>query len=407
MSTLELRTATGEEATGKELEIPSGGLALTLRVPAVAPAHLELSGVELKLAAPAGVEVRSAPGSLAVTTNLGALSQGWKAEKGKDLTWLTADWSEPRTLVGLSSKVDTGAVSKLVRLKVSDGGVWFPPLQTQTVELGGKLSLPDLVASRLMLEPVRSEAGALVPSSTRLSALSVELARQPSDLALRVGGQAPCYERRGRLLPERPATLTHELREALARELPGDGTAADIPLVLEARMPGTVKLESARFTTSTVFTRLDEGEPLLPLSWHEDAVGRVTVGTGAKLEEVRFTLVPELAAEHILLEPGPEETSSLAWLCAPGHSAAQGFPGLGPRPLAGVDVRLRTSRSPMRGTLALHPDVGAAPAPRRIPTRAWTSRWRSRARSPGRHASCPCGFPSRCGWRRRGGWCSP
>jgi hypothetical protein len=362
MSALELKTATGEDAVGKALEIPAGGLALTLRVPAVDRAHLELTGVELELVAPGGKEGVEVP-DLAVTTNLGALG----LQKDKDLTWLAVDWGEPRTVVGLEATVDTNATSTLMRLKVSDGGMWFPPLQAQTVKLGGGQSLPDLVASRLMLEPVEDKSGALVPSSTRLSTLEVRLARQPSDLALRVGRKAPCYERRGRLPPGQSVLITRELHEALARELPGDGTAADIPLRLEAGIRGRVKLESARFTTSTVFTRLDAGEPLLPLSWHEDAVGRVTVGTGATLEEVRFTLVPELATERILLEPGPEEDSRLAWLCAPGHSAAQGFPALGPRPLAGVDVRLRTSRSPVRGTLALHPDAGGRPGPQPYP----------------------------------------
>jgi hypothetical protein len=365
MTTLLLQTAAGEDAAGKELEVPAGGLALTLRVPAVAPAHLELTQAELKLEAlPGTVSLSGGASGLTVLTNLGPLSANWTEEQSKDVTWLTADWGARRALVGLTTSSTALAASKLARLKISDGGVWFPPLPVETVTLGGRQSLPDLAASRLMLEVVGAGTG---NATTRLSELTVELASQPSDLTLRVDGQAPCYQRQGRLLPGQPVVIARELREALSVAMPRDGMAKDIPLLLDAALPGKVRLASVRLSSLTVHTKPDSGEVLLPLTWHGEAVGRVTVGAGARLAEVLLTLAPELLSERVLLDARPEDASSHAQLCTPGHSAAQGFPMLEQARLAGVDVLLRPTTAQVRGTLALHPDAQGRPGPQAYP----------------------------------------
>ncbi len=361
---LKLVTATGQPATSGVQEVPATGLTLTLKVPEVAPAHLELTQAELTLSAPTGTTNLSGGGTgLVVATNLGPLSQGWTSEKANDVTWITADWGERRSLVSITVSSTVANDPNVARLKVSDGGVWFPPLPVETVPFNREQALPDIVASRLMIEVVRPDAGGVLkPATGRLAGLTVKLAAQPFDVSVRVGRQPPVLERAGRLLPGEQVRVVEGLREALQQQVPGDGRAADVPVVIQAAVPGRVTVPAAQFSAQTVYTALDGGPAPLWLDWGGEALGRLTVGEGALLSELSFTLEPELTPERIRVEGRLQEASSYGQWCDGGHVAAQGFPGLGDGALTGVDLVLRPKTGRVVGTLALHPDASGRPA---------------------------------------------
>ncbi|WP_224241985.1 hypothetical protein [Hyalangium gracile] len=344
-------------------DIPVAGLGLVLRVPAVAPGRVELTLAEVTLEGPPGMTELTAgtsPG-LVVTTNLGPLSAGWASEQANDVTWLTADWGARRSLVSLNVTSAAGGDATLLRPKISDGGVWFPPLPVDTVSLGTEQPLPDVVASRLMLEAGKLEAGNFKSAKARLKGLTVKLAGQPSDLSVLVGGQS-VFSRPGRLLPGQQVRVVDGLLGALQQRIPADGKAVDVPILIQAGLLGPVKVVGAQFTADVVYTALDGGQASLPIAWRGEAVGRLTVGAGNSLAKMSFTVTPELIPERILVEGQAANVSTYAQLCDPGHQAAQGFPGLGETALAGVDVLLRPTTKQVVGTLALHPDVKGRPA---------------------------------------------
>ncbi len=266
-----LVTPNGQPAVGQTLELPADGLTLTLKVPEVSPAHLELTQAELTLAAPTGtVNLTGGDAGLTVTTNLGPLSANWTSEKdaAKGVTWLVADWGVRRPLLALS--VSTTAPSdpaNKARLRVSDGGVWFPPQSVETLPFNEERALPDLVASRVMLEVVKAgPSGVLEPAKGYLSGLTLKLGAQPEALSVGVGTEPPVLEHPGRLVTGQQVRVVDGLREALQRAVPSDGKAADIPVVLRDAMRGQVRIADARFVARTVHTVLDGGGTSLPFT---------------------------------------------------------------------------------------------------------------------------------------------
>lgn len=366
-SPLILKAPDGRPAVGQTLDIPAEGLALTLEVPAVAPARLELTEAALTLEAPKGTtDLKGGEAGLSVTTNLGALSTGWATEKAGDVTWLIADWGVRRPLVAL--EVDSWPVDpahpepNLARLFISEGTVWFPAQSVDAVPFNAERSLPDVVASRLMLEVVApGPGGVLQPAKGHLSGLTVKLGAQPHDVSVSVGTQPPVFERPGRLVAGQQAQVEDGLRAALNRAVPADGKKAGVPLVIRDAMRGRVTVKEARFSTVRVYTALEEAPATLPLGWRGDAVGHVPVGEGTTLEALGFTLAPELLPQRFLVEGRLEDVSPYARLGAECHTTAQGFPGLGAEELVGVDVLLRPLALRTVGTLALHPDAHGLP----------------------------------------------
>jgi hypothetical protein len=356
--------AADENASLDKLDVPATGLRLLVKVPAVAPGRMELKDASLTLEGPAGTTelvAGTSPG-LVVTTNLGPLSANWTSEKDNDVTWLTADWGTRRSLVSVKLTSTVDGDPNVARPKVSDGGVWFPPLPVDTLPLNVEQPLPDIIASRLMLEVGKKEAGDVFKSAKdRFKGLTVKLAGQPSDLSVSVAEQ-PIFTRPGRLLPGQQVRVVEGLRDELQKRLPADGTKADVPLTIQAGVLGPVKVASAVFSSRIVYSALDGAPASLPLGWGQEAVGRVTVGEGTTLEELRFTVIPELLPERILLEGQLSQASAAAQLCDPGHGAAQGFPGLGTAGLAGVDVVLRPTTRQVVGAVSLHPDAKGRPA---------------------------------------------
>lgn len=361
-----LKAPDGQPAVGNTLGIPAEGLALTLEVPAVAPARLELTEASLTLAAPTGTEattdLKGGDAGLTVTTNLGALSAGWAEEKARDVTWLIADWGERRPLVALQVDSTAALDPNQARLRISEGTVWFPAQSVDTVPFNAERSLPDVVASRLMLEVVApGEGGVLQPAKGHLSGLTVKLGAQPHDVSVSVGTQPPVFERPGRLVAGQQARVEDGLLAALNRAMPADGKAARTPLVIRDALRGKVTVAAARFSALLVYTALDAAQASLPLGWRGEAVGRVTVGDGSPLREVGFTLVPELLPQRFLVEGRLEEAAPHARLGAARHATAQGFPGLGAETLVGVDVLLRPLAPRTVGMLALHPEAHGLP----------------------------------------------
>ncbi|HVE82134.1 MAG TPA: hypothetical protein VND93_04780, partial [Myxococcales bacterium] len=366
-----LLTPAGAPAVGTTQDIPGRGLPLIVRWPRAAPARLELIQAKLTLGAPAGVTaLAGGDPALAVVTNLGPLTAGWTDEQAKDVTWLTVDWGARRALVSIKVTTTWSDATKedptLARLRISDGGPWFPPLPIDTIPFNKDVPLPDLVASRLMIEIVRRDAaGVLQPAANRLKALALSLAGQPYDLSVAVGEARPLYQRSGRLLAGQQAVVESGLLEALNAAAPKDGAAADVSLWIRDSLQGRVAIAAAQLSAATVISALDA--PVLdglPLDWDGQAVGRVTLGTGAKLDELRLTPAPDLRPERLLVAPAASASATppaFGHLVDPEHSAAQGFPAPSAA-VTGVDVLLRPTRSTVAGTLALHPDEGGRPA---------------------------------------------
>lgn len=350
---------------GTTLDIPARGLSLVVRWPRLSPARGELTQAKLTLGAPAGViSLNGGDAGLTTVTNLGPLTASWTDEQKKDVTWLTADWGSRRVLTSIRINTTTANDPTLARLRISDGGgPWFPPLPIETVSFNQDVSLPDLVASRLMIEIVKRDgAGVLQPAPNRLKGLTLSLAAQPYDLSVAVGEARPLYERSGRLLSGQQAVVESGLLEALNAAAPKDGAAADVPLWIRDSMQGKVTIATAQLTASTVFTALDAPVSAsgLALDWGGQAVGRVTVGNGTALEDVGLSLAPDLRPERLLLTPSASTPAAYGHLCDPGHSAAQGFPPASGA-IAGVDVLLRPTQAKVTGTLALHPDENGRP----------------------------------------------
>lgn len=353
-------------AVGQTLDLPADGLVLTLKLPAVAPARLELTQAELVLTSPSGtVDLTGGTSAgLTVTTNLGALSAGWTSEKANDVTWLVADWGVRRPLASIKvDLVSNPDPKKEARLRISDGGVWFPVQSVETVPFGVERSLPDVVASRIMLEVVLPKGnGVYEASAGRVSGFTVKLGAQPQDLSVGVGPRPPVFERPGRLVAGQQVQVVNGLRDALQQQVPRDGSAADVPVVIRDALRGRVTVTSATFAALSVYSALDGARTSLPLTWGAEALGQLTLNPGATLTELRFTLLAELLAERFLVEGRVADVAPYAQLCDGGHEAAQGFPGLGTSALAGVDVLLRPLSERVAGTLALHPDVLGRPS---------------------------------------------
>ncbi len=384
-----LLTSAGKPVVGTTQDLPARGLPLVVRWPRLAPGRGELTQAKLTLGAPAGtIALNGGDAGLTVVTNLGPLSTGWAEEQKKDVAWLTADWGSRRVLATLRINATTANDVMLARLRISDGGPWFPPLPIETVPFNQDVPLPDLVASRLMVEIVKRDgSGVLQPAVNRLKGLSLSLAAQPYDLSVSVGDERPLHQRPGRLLAGQQAVVESGLLEALNAAAPRDGAEADVPVWIRDSMQGKVTIEAAQFAAVTVFTALDPPllEGGLPLDWGGQATARVIVGDKAALADVRLTLDLDLRPERILLS-APAGPAAHGHLCDPGHSAAQGFPPLAGA-IAGVDVLLRPTEAKVAGTVAIHPDEDGRPGAVPFPGAAapfqlaepgawpWAARW--------------------------------
>ncbi len=396
MPLLTLLAPDGQPAAGRTLSLPPEGLALTLRVPAAPPAHhLEPTQVRLTLSAPSGVTTLTGGGAgLTVVTSLGALSANWADEQNDTkggVKWLTADWGARRTLVSIKLTSKAGAADTArARLKVATGsGPWFPPLPVDTVPLNSEQALPDIVADRLMVELVKPDTNnVLQPAASFLTGLTLTFASQPVELSAALGDAPPLFQNPGRLLPSTQVVVDRPLLDAVARDFPRDGKPADLRVTLRGTVQGQVTVSAVQLGARAVYERLATPAPgdSVSLPWAGEALGQLTVGEGV-LDEVRFTVAPDLIPERLLTDPRPPPAFTYACLGDVDHVPAQGFTALPGAPLAGVDLWLRPGTPRVAGTLALHPDDQGQPGPtpfggavmplfiEETGPRPWHSRW--------------------------------
>lgn len=373
-------------AEDNRLDVPVAGLTLELvfftppsPIVGGATSHWELTEAELQLQTPDPAESavlgpNTNPLGATVNTDQGpvtwdAASGNWSWPPDPDdgagtapVTWITVDFGTPCVVTRLDVTA-TGADT--ARLKVSSGGPWFPPVVPDTVALNVGVSLPDVPASKLMIEFVESETAASV--SATVSAVTVTANNPAGGIRVAIGEDQPFFNHPDPLptVASGSFLMVEGLAEAVNRALsasPSGGSgSATVPIVLRSTGAGPIIMKE--FSATPVWVAggaagLPDGAALA-LPWDGEVTGRLAVSDSA-LGELGFSLA--FTPQDVFLEPEGLDANS-AHLCDGTYHAAQGI-GMLPEgaALAGVDLYLRPLSSAVRGIVAIHPDDSGRPA---------------------------------------------
>ncbi len=352
-----LVTRAGDVVDGAQ-QIPPTGLLLHLELDPALGEQQELVSASLVITCPAQeTDLLAESLETVVTTDRGPLTSTTPA-----IQWLTVDWGSRRALTRLH--VTTGTASnRTAMIKVADGGAWFPPYPADTLTLNSEKRMPAVIATRAMVEMVES-----TPYTVKVTEVAASAGNQLQNVRLAIGAARPFFEHPGPLLPGQTITIGDELVQAVNAALALDSGSTMVPLNLYTSVQGEIQITFAA-TVAVVKTILDGEAPAatLPLLWEGESVRTVTIAPNSSLREVSLSLAANPVTERAFLLP-TDRDATVASLCAPGYTAAQGFrPLADEQPLVGVDLRIRRMSEVFSGTLTLYPDSLGRPGHEPIP----------------------------------------
>ncbi|RKH68268.1 hypothetical protein D7V93_01500 [Corallococcus llansteffanensis] len=347
---------------GPTLPVDGLGPTLTLDV----PPGVELLRAELCLQMPGDdvtLDLMKGVPPAAVATSAGRTCLPTDGE----IRWLTVDWGVRRPLTFL--QIDSPTANRRGRLKVSDGGPWFPPLPMDVIPLGREgQQLPALMASRLMLELVE-DAGAgsgnpLKESSASVQGVLLKAAARPADLWACIGTQSPFFQYPQPLPPRQELILRDELSIALRQAWPAGLQGGPVEVHLRSSAAGRLRRARLSLETAVVVTTWKNGSGQWSgsLPYGGEVVSPIDVPTDRPLRSVELTVEAQSRKERVPLTPAPPSLPEQAQLCGPGFVAAQAFTVRRKEALLGIDLHLRLLSRAARGTVTLHSDVGNRPA---------------------------------------------
>lgn len=348
MSTLRATLELGAQSVdfGTPVRLDPTGLSLTFEV----SPGVDLERAELRIEAPGdGVELAVQP---TISTSIGPL------DSTKNVDWISADWGTRRALtsIELKSSVNKG------RLKVAEGGPWFPPLPFEFIALNQVVRLSGITATRLLLESVNTDKTSVAAT---FSALNVKVAARPPDFVASLENEAPFFHHPLLLNPGEVLVLRDELTSALRRVLPANLAGGTARVVM--RSSAEARLQSVRLSlsgSSLVRTFDGNAERLsAPVAAGDSFTAYVAAPSGTTLQSLAFSVDVVSRPEIVPPLPTPQPSLLVGHLVGGGFRAAQGFSTPNPdAELTGIDVFLQPLARNLVATIDIYPDAFGRPA---------------------------------------------
>lgn len=346
-----LREGSEERPFGADVSIGVAPLTVAIDI----PPGVELERAELRVEAPDDSQPITVPA--AVTTSAGPL------KKDQSIEWISVDWGSRRPLALV--RVNASGASK-GRVKVAEGGPWFPPLPFEFIPFNKDVRLSGVTAVRVLIEPVDGDDPKVAAKvSANVSAIVVNVAARPPDLLASVNGGAPFFHRPLLLAPREVVVLRDELLTALRRAWPRNGSGGSVSVELSSS--GVAKLQSVRLSlvTSVVVRAWEGGEDIVWLSIDPGERGDAAIlpPLSGSLQSLAFTVESDPRPEVVPLRPAPIIEPLVGQHIGSGFRAAQGFstPDAAAA-LAGIDLFLEPLTPSIKGTVAIYADEFGAPA---------------------------------------------
>jgi hypothetical protein len=337
-------------AFGAPVSLDPAGLVVELDV----PPGVELERAELRMEAPDDrLELDAA---LAVTTSAGPL------DPNKPVEWVSVDLGARRPLTWL--EIDTDA--KAGRLKVSEGGPWFPPQPFEIIDLRAGVRLSGVTATRLLVEPIedtKSDKKERAPA--RIRGVKARVAARPPDLRASIADGPPFFGHPLLLAPGEVVLLRDELTAALRRAWPADLAGGLVTVTVRSSAESRLRSVRLALATSAVFRAWDGGAAEVTLSIPPGGVAETSVRVpgGRPLESIAFTVQSRPRPETVPLLPEPRTDPVIAQLAGSGFGVAQAFSTPAEdAALLGINLFLQPLTPAVKGTVSIHPDVFGRPA---------------------------------------------
>lgn len=282
--------------------------------------------------------------------------------------WVTASWSQARSVESLSLSFASKPSPLVVRLSIARGASgWHSPPGPHTFTLGATMglhaTLPDTVAERVLVEFLDPQGAAVAVSLSESNPLTVQLGREPRDLELRVRGRRPMLRWAGGI-PEGTGLVIDDLRTRVDAEL-GTARASSVVLELRAAVAGEVALDWS-FASLRIGKQFPDGSPTrtTSLSWGGEVDESLLVAEAdpVRLETLALSIAASPVSEQLVLAPAEGTTGGSGQLVRPLYEAAQALPLRQAWSLTGIDVLGRTLADGTSITVTLHPDATGRPA---------------------------------------------
>ncbi len=334
---------------GKPVSLDSG-LGIVIHV----PPGVELVRAELTVKAPDDTE------ELILKPNINT-SNG-KLDPAKEVDWISADWGSRRPVTAI--QIDSSATKG--RLKIADGGPWFPPLPFEFIPLGKDkiVRLSGVVANRCLVESVKLVNDKHENIAATFASIQVTVGARPPDLVAAINQDAPFYHHPLLLGPGETIVLRDELTPALLRAWPANLEGGTITVTL--RSSAQANLQSVKLTLDTRFvirTWENDAESVTftiePGDQIEAFIAELPEGT---LQSLAFTLQSVPRRETVPFRPTPSVDPLIGHLVGSGFRAAQAFSTSEPdAALVGIDLYLQPLSSNVKGTVTIAEDSFGRP----------------------------------------------
>jgi hypothetical protein len=334
-------------------------------------------GLDVEITVPEGVDLVRASLSLEapdddetidiVKTAAIAASSGKNDFKDAEVEWISLDWGARRPIVLLNVTAKGGGKDdpRRGRLKVAEGGPWFPPLPFEVVQLGKAIHLPGITATRLLIEIVKVAGEKLETSSAVIESIAARVAARPPNLKASIDSREPFFEHPLLLGPGEALVLRDELTGALRNAWPANRRGGKVVVTLRCSAAALLRRVDLSITTSLVLSTWSGagGSKTLSIAAGESALARIDVPAQKPIASIGFTVRRTLRKEVVALFPRPRADPPVAHHVGSGFGAAQAFSVRMPSAaLTGLDLYLSPLTRTAKGTVTLYPDAFGRPA---------------------------------------------
>ena len=318
-------------------------------------------------------------------------------QKGAPVTagWAVADWGYP---VRLKQLVVHGGKRQSFRLSVAAGEAWYPPASPRQYVTGEPIDLPDVQASRLMVEFLAKEGQ---PTDGLFETVEIQALAMPPSVRMGLKGKPAFFDSSGPLPmvgPEEVAAGSIEPLEALevaglTEALQADtaekrlqGGVLEIPIWVEADTVGEVVWCHQSVEATLHVEPLSPQKPLgVPQA------GGVELPLGPlwgqwPLSALQFRMEVQVANRWIHPE-GPlalsERRALVSQFCGAGSHSAQSFSPLPHQAaLQGIALWVQPLAKTVEGVVEVHLDNGQQPSQNPCPNSQVPFVWEQTGEGP-------------------------